>query len=88
MVFHKRKSANKQYRTEIYIVNSTIDSIGSLTLLPDVHFLEQLWQEPISPPFTIVNWLLPKLLQKVHIYTGAGSKVLCRYLGRWALGIN
>ena len=32
-----------------------------------VHFLEQLWQEPISPHFTIVNWLLPKLLQKVHI---------------------
>ena len=33
MVFYKRKSANKQYRTEIYIVDSTIDSIGSLQIL-------------------------------------------------------
>ena len=36
MVFYKRKSANKQYRTEIYIVDSTIDSIGSLQILREV----------------------------------------------------
>ena len=36
MVFYKRKSANKQYRTEIYIVDSTIDSIGSLQIHTEV----------------------------------------------------
>ena len=43
-----------------------------VTLLPApscvyVHFLEQLWQEPIYYCKRRRNWLPPKLLQKVHI---------------------
>ena len=51
---------------EIYI---NLDTTGTLLPAP-------VYMCTFLSSFGLVNWLLPKLLQKVHIYTGAGSKVI------------
>ena len=70
-------------RVWVYREKFNIDFWFQIFFLTSQHVLglpNKTWEpRRISPHFTIVNWLLPKLLQKVHIYTGAGSKVIGFY---------